>query len=305
MSLLPSIRQAETRQYSSATTPAQMDHQIPLLEEARNATASLEEMRLSPDEAALAWQLKRDVESNQELTALSDFEYAQYAICAIAHGESTEETLQRMAMLQAFKREYGLNDTAQQGLEMLEAWTLQHPGMLLSIEKLASSQNYVGVLDWGAFYPSRLVTHEDFRTLLGGLYYMFEALNCQLQSIRSGYSMLVECMDVTTDHHDVRLFDRLAQEFLRWYPRIRKEIFLQNAPGVVLFAINTLKKHLPQTHRAIQLGQQVPGLEGYRLDQIYATPSKDQARIRMLIKAYSFLSIRYNSRKGFVLSPGS
>ena len=53
--------------------------------------------------------------------------------------------------------------------------------------------------------------------------------------------------------------------------------------------------------KSIQLGCSIPGLEGYRMDVLYKTPTPEVARENMISKVEKYLRLRYQNQRTFRL----
>lgn len=271
-------------------------------------------MNLTEAETNRARQIKRAVEVGSEelveaetpVTPLTDFEYVQFALFCETD-EPMSAILYRISMLQAFKREYHIEDTLEQGMGMLDRGTQLLPGFFLAVSHLPSSQNYVSVEDWSKFYPSVLQNEEAFRTFIGLLYYKSKAKEPHIESTRSGTTSVIECQGMNSQEHcDMAMLERIVHSFWRWYPGKHKEAFFMNSPSLISVWCGIFKKFLPYgSCRTIKIGMQVPGLEGERIDPFYKNPSEEQARQAMLQKARELLLLRYHNERTFVLPPES
>ena len=245
----------------------------------------------------------RAAANEHNLKALSDFEYVQYAICT--PDESIEKVVERMTMMQAFREEYKIQDTVEEGVQVINQLTLDQPGMFLSIEQLAASQNYAVVLDAAAFLPARIQTPEQYRTFLAAFYYCFQLKNCQFQAMRNGASSLVECMGTTTENLDPTFLERFQHELYRWYPKLRRETFLLNSPSVVNCAYGLFKRYMSPNHKkTLRLGYQILGYEGQRIDSLYKMPTAEAGRQNLLSSVNRFLHTRYHNQSEFRLLEG-
>lgn len=261
-------------------------------------------MLLQPDEMSRAVEIKLAAAERPDLKPLSDFEYVHYAICT--SGESMEEVLYRMEMMQAFKEEYGIQDTVQQGIEMMDQLTrVDQPGFLVSMEYLPSSQNFLSVTAWCNLIPGRCKTDEQWRVFIGSMYYKYQAKFNQFLSIRNGSTSMVECMDTTMEKNcDIRFYERFMHELFRFYPVNPKEMFFINSNSGVNFVMGMWQKWMrPDMRSSVQLGHQIRGLEGQRVDVLYKTPSEEVARQHMLTRVASFLNNRYQNERTFSLTP--
>lgn len=261
-------------------------------------------MLLQPDEMTRALEIKAAAANRPDLKALSDFEYVHYAICTA--GESMEEVMCRMEMMQAFRDEYGINDTVEQAIQMMDQLTrVDQPGFLVSLEYLPSSQNFLSVTAWSNLQPGRCQTDEQWRVFIGCMYYKYQAKFNQFLSIRNGSTSMVECMDTTMEKNfDIRFYERFMHELFRFYPVHPKEMFFINSNSGVNFVMGMWQKWMrPGLRSSVQLGHQIKGLEGQRVDVLYKTPTEEIARQQLLSRVANFLTNRYRHEQTFRLTP--
>ena len=255
-----------------------------------------ETMRVTHDEAARARAIQAAAE---HLKPLTDMGYAQYAIAA-SPDESISQIIHRMTVMQEFKDDYLIHDTVEEGVELMTQLTLRHPGLLLALEYLPSSRNYLTVADLVALDPQRIVrSKEDERVFLGGLYYACQCQAAQLEAIRNGTSCVVECMGLGPLNLDLPLLDKIVHKFYRWYPRLQKEQCFVNAPQgdiSTLFGLyqRVLSKNQNETQTVVHT---IPGLEGVRIDALYKTPSEEEARRHVLKRVQQYLTLRYHNER--------
>lgn len=267
-----------------------------------SATAALDStMFLSHAEYDLAVAIRLAVEGDARLTNLTDMEYVQYALtCA---EETMEGILGRVYTMQAFRHEYNILDTVADGIQLFNDFTLQHPGMILTVDYLQSTQNYIVVRDLAAWYPARPKTQAELRILMGGSYYIFQCKNPNFTAIRNGMTSMNECMDATTENFSYEGMERLFHELIRPYPKNQREAFFLNSPEICNMIYSLWKRYLPEKiTRAFQMGHQVQGMEGHRIDELYKTPTQEIARKKVVLRVYDFLQLRYHNQATFSLA---
>lgn len=269
-------------------------------------------MLLYPHEIDKAQQIKKAVKRQSEigddsdihsgLKPLSDYEYVQYAICT--EGETIDQIVQRVTMMQAFREEYNINDTVEEFADLLEQVQDIQPGWLLTVDYLPDTQNFCYALAWSCLFPGRYKTHKHFRIHFGSMYYIHQVLFSNFCAIRQGYVAIGECTDCTLVNCDFGFFDKFNQEIFRWYPSHAKEMVLMNSPGCVNIVMALCQKFLtPNTKNSISFGVQIQGMEGQRIDPLYQSPTPEIARQNMMTRVKSFLSERYKHERQFTLPP--
>lgn len=285
------------------TNPA---HQNLSEEEMAAATAAAlgggpETMVLTQTEVNRALQIKDAVQSQSHIKPLTDFEYVQYAMCC-EQDETMDQIFHRMEMMQAFKEEYKIADTAEDGVDVIHQLNKEQPGFFLSIAYLPSTKNYLSVIDWAQLFPSRFKTWEQDRKFMGYLYYSCQAKSCQFQALREGSSIMVECMGVGTENFDSRFFSRMQHELLLWLPKLQKETFLLNSPSIANMAFALWRKFMrPDQKQALHMGHKIEGLEGQRIAELYKIPTLEIAEQHLLLNVKIFLQHRYQMEQEFRL----
>jgi CRAL/TRIO domain len=260
-------------------------------------------MFLSHAEYDLAVAIRQAVEANEHLTNLTDMEYVQYALTVVSAQETMDSILERIYMMQAFRREYNIQDTAADGIQLFNDLTLQHPGWILTIDYVASTQNYIAIRDLAAFYPSRPKTPVELRIMMGGMYYIFECMNPNFTAIRNGMSSMNECMDVTMENFSYEAMEKLLHELIRPYPKNQRGTFFLNSPEMINVFFSMYKRFLTEKiTKTFQMGHQVEGMEGRRIDELYKIPTPEIAREKVVLRVYDFLQLRYLNRATFSLA---
>ena len=259
-------------------------------------------MQLSIAEINRALEIKRAVEADDRVVPISDFSYVQYALTS--GEESIECICERVYLMQCFREEYRIHDTVNEGVDLILAATVNHPGYLLAVEHLVSTQNYARILDLAAFYPSSVKTDENLRVVMGYNYYVWQAVFPNFQAIRNGMTTIVECMDTTFDNFDHDVLEKLMVHLYKPYPKNQLEFFFVNSPTVVNIIWGLMKRTVPfRERRKYILGHHVPGFEGRRIDALYKLPNEDVARVRLLNSVLFLLRLREKNEVSFSLDP--
>ncbi|CAB9515744.1 expressed unknown protein [Seminavis robusta] len=255
-------------------------------------------MLLTEEERNRALEIKAAVEADDRIRNLSDFEYVHYALTRKSPEETMESLTHRVYMMQCFREEYRIQDTFEEGLELIHQYTQQQPGLVIDVQLLASSYNYLSVEDFAKFNPRAVKTHEDYRIFTGGSFYMLQARQPNFAAIREGMPSMVECEGASFANFDSHVTERYQHEFFLHYPYKMKEVFLLNSPTVVNVFFALIKRFLSEeTAKAFHLGHQVEGLEGQRIDTFYNTPTRNMIR-----KVLEALQIRYKNQEEFSLA---
>jgi CRAL/TRIO domain len=257
-------------------------------------------MHLTQAEVDRARQIKAAVEAREGCRNLSDFEYVQY--CLTSPHESIESTCQRVWVMQEFRNEYRIQETPEEGLELFHQFTLQQPGLIMSIDYLESTQNYMTVDDFACYFPSVLKTHEHFRVFFGAFYYLWNAMMPNFTAMRVGISTMTECMGASFDNFDIKVNDKFLHELFKPYPKKHKDGYWLNSPSMATMVVAFFKPYLPkETVEAFHLGHRIDGFEG-RLDELYKQPTPEVARQVMIHKFLCLLRMRQARQDSFSLS---
>jgi CRAL/TRIO domain len=255
-------------------------------------------MNLAPQELARAQEIKRAVEANSEVENLTDFEFVQFAL---AFGEEPmDQIVGKIAMHHAFRRQYGVRETVNDGVKSITRFSVQHYGVFLCIKYLKATRSYVTVMDWAAMIPPQ--KEEQYQVYFSGLYYILHACFPDFESIRKGLTMVVECEGATSKNVSQRHIERVASDFHSHYPKKQKEVYFVNSPSVVNVACSLLFRLVGKNMREnIKLGYQIQGWEGRRIDVLYKSPSPEGGRINMLGSSRDFIEKRYRNIARFRL----
>ncbi|CAB9509163.1 expressed unknown protein [Seminavis robusta] len=264
-----------------------------------------ESMKLSPEEKARAIGIRAAIREDGRLkdSKISDFLCVQYALTA-----KPEECLERICdkafLLQSFRKEYKICGSVEEGIELVNQYSLQHPGNWLATEYIPFQKNYLVVQDLATFLPSEQVkTDEHKRIFLGAVYYQWNSQFPDFQAIREGFSQLIECEGTNCSFLDPELTEIAFEHFFKGYPLKPREVVFLNAPGIVNVWCGLWKRFLPtHEHNKYHLGLQLEGMEGRRIDVLYKCPNEEEARQRMVRNTGRFLRLRHRNEERFHLA---
>lgn len=271
----------------------------------RQSTGSDNKMELTQAEYDFARDIKGLVEATPHVKNLMDFDYVCYAIAA--ENETLEQVLARIFTMQCFREHYNIQDTREEGIEIIhQRMGLQQPYMLLEMDYIERNQSFCSVVDLAQFFPSRAKTQSDYRILLGGAYYTWHCQFPEFRSLRTGATLLVECMDATLENFDRRVHHRLLHELMKCYPQVDKAIYFLHSSLVPSMMYNFTKKFLPdKIKNSFHLDYHIEGLEDQRIDGLYKQPTPELAQARLIVKINQFLRDRYRNRESFRLDSAS
>jgi hypothetical protein len=147
-------------------------------------------MLLTQGERNLAINMKEAIAANPEVNPVSDFMCAQLALI---DGDDTERAIERLHHLQCFREEYGILDTAEDGIKCFTEYMNLFPRLHLCFTFHSEGGNYVMIYDNSQFESSHVRSEEHLRSWLGGNYYTCAVFNPDFESIRTGSVLVAEC----------------------------------------------------------------------------------------------------------------
>lgn len=180
----------------------------------------------TPQELADARALKAEALLQNHL--LSDFEYLQHAIIAKSN---MSKALTRIANLKKFRLEYNI-----QGVELDDPLSLytryRHEfRSIISVGKDRQGRS-CQLSEYKSFVPSAL-TGEHWRVMMILFYYLFQAMNSDLDSIRKGITFIADCQGVSWANFSFELEKRAASFYHDAYPIRMSSIVMMDAPKIV------------------------------------------------------------------------
>lgn len=255
-------------------------------------------MVLTPEERQFAMAIKEAVRNDAELDNLPDFYYAQLALL---DSGNVEHALGRARFLQAFREEYKIEDNPSKGLKAFRDYVQLQPGNMLSFEYHQRDGNYVMVFDFcKAFFPKTFSRDEGaLQTWLSALYFMFHCVSPDLQAIRAGVVLLVECEGFSwTKHFDVHQYRLYWEALGDSYPLKYQQIKHFHTGWFLTMMLSLGKKFVPPEARdSVQVGCK----SKHRLDVMCSKPSFEEAQQKMLENLHEALKKRYENEAAFRL----
>jgi CRAL/TRIO domain len=232
---------------------------------------------------------------------LTAFDFAQQSI--VASGEETAEDIaDRLYKLQCFRDEYRIQDTAEEGVSLINQLMEIMPGYLLSVDFAPRYGSYIFVWDFAAFYPAKVKEEKDLRILLGALYYICHCLSTDLKAVRSGVVFITECQGMSSENWDMRLEEQMQAELFCHYPIKHKECLWLNTPTIANIAYALMKPLVRRDFLASwRMGCKLDGYEG-RIDSLFKMPSPAIAQEQLLKRVEGFLTERARNVRNFELS---
>ena len=146
-------------------------------------------MKITRQEHRLALAIREAIAASPDIDPISDMMCAQLAMI---EGENIEAALERAEQLQAFREEYGVQDTAEDGIRLFARLNSLFPCFHLCLSYNHDGGNYVMIYDMTKFDLRLLKTEEQINIWLGGSYYSQAALFPDLEAIRRGAILINE-----------------------------------------------------------------------------------------------------------------
>lgn len=261
-----------------------------------NQPTRADRMGLSADERNLAINIKEAIGNATAVEPVSDFMCAQLALI---DGDDIEAAVKRVHHLQCFKEEYGILDSVVDGRRCFERYFDLMPGLHLCFVDDISMDNTIMVYDNTKFSCKRIRSEESVRAWLGGSYYTLTIFAPDFEAIRKGAVLVAECegYDWKADM-DFKSLKRVWTEIATVYPVTIAKVKYFNSGTTMNLVASMLRPFLPKPLRErIEFGCKFD----QRLDQVYLTPSLEEATARMLIRIEETLHRRYENERNFRL----
>lgn len=270
-----------------------------------------EKLTLRDEELTWAHTIKTAVHEAEHLKAVSDFEIAQWALVTMERQEM-DEVLERIYKLQYFREMYGFeNVTAdssaetltkvwKEGVKLMREYVKQmEPGHLLTIDFMPSQGHYLIVWDRAAFDPSRVQSEYDWKVYQGCTYCLLQILTSNLQAIREGVAVILECHGMGLSNYNSQFEERRVSELFNYFPFKNKEFCFLNTPTVAIMLYKVVKPFFSlEFHNAVQLDGKIDGFEG-RIDTLYNVPNFEYAQDRLLERLQTYLKERLENQRTF------
>lgn len=146
-------------------------------------------MKLTREEHQLALAIREAIAAAPEVDPVSDMMCAQLAMI---EGENIQAAVERAEQLQAFREEYGVQDTAEDGIRSFSRLNTLFPCFHLCLSYNHDGGNYVMIYDMTKFDLRLLKSDEQINAWLGGSYYSQAAMFPDLEAIRRGAILINE-----------------------------------------------------------------------------------------------------------------
>jgi CRAL/TRIO domain len=254
-------------------------------------------LELSQAERDWARQVKQAIMNDPELDVLSDFLCAQIALVEW-ESRSLENALNRAKSYLAFKQEFDILDTFEQGKDALEYFIRRHPGYVLHF---FLGERYTVVWDITKFDITCLDTPRETQKIMMGGHYMNHSFSPDLAAIRKGLLWIFECegfMWKAPRMMNSRVFRIWFQDLASNYPYKLHQVVFQNAGVLVNTLVSSARGYLPSAiHSKFQFGSR----HETRMDTVCLVPSLEAALDRLVRELTESLRRRFEAEKTFRL----
>lgn len=255
-------------------------------------------MDMNEQEIRWAVDIRHAVEDSHELQNRPDLEYAHHAL--VSRG-NLNLALARIQGMQYFRDEYKIHDTPEEGLQLLRQFFEKHPGFVLSVDYDRNHGHFVIVYDYAKRKPKAIDFPKDWRIHLGGFFYLFQAMQYNIVSMREGLVHICECEGMGWDNFSMEHVRRSFSDLYEHYPLEHKEISWIRTPMVANLLHAFMKPLIrPETRQKFRVGCNFYGYEG-RIDTIFNIPNASVAQENLLQKLRGYLQKRYDNEQTFRL----
>ena len=251
-------------------------------------------MKLTKKEYEDALEIKAMVEMSPDLDDLSDLMYAQLAIVC---KDNVEDAIERCYGMKEFRQEYKIVDTYEQGEHYLKKIVQLFPEQFLSLSYSNDEGKYVFVHDVEKFDTKAFTSAELADDWLRMMYYNHILFFPDIESIRKGIIIAVDCKGMTMRRDMLKHCKTLFQEFLTYFPH-SGQVRLFNAGTIMNVFASILRKLLPPEMKdQFIAGYQYEG----GLARDFLSPTVEAANQRVLSRMQQSVKKRYENEKEFSL----
>ncbi|CAB9501308.1 expressed unknown protein [Seminavis robusta] len=253
-------------------------------------------MIITEEERNWALAIKEAVEGDPDLSNISDFLCAQLAI---VEPNNMEAALNRIRQMQWFKEEYDIRDSLEDARKLVQEYLCLFENHILSFSYSYEHGSYICCIDCAACDKDALQTEKQWQTNLGGFFYMHNAMNPDLMSMRNGVIMVYECEGFTfSKMGGIKTANRITKDFVAFYPTKHQSLKFYHTGMFMNLLLAVSKPLLPQ---GVTARNEVGCIFQGRLDTFYLVPSAADAQQRNYIRVMDALSRRYANEASFRL----
>ncbi|CAB9511012.1 expressed unknown protein [Seminavis robusta] len=266
----------------------------------------MEDHELTHDELVWANRIKEELWKSTRIKdgSISDWECVELALTSIERSQDLQVAEDQAWKLQCFREHYNFEVDMKEAeaMQLLRDIILQMPGSILGLDYLRDSGHYLFVYDFAKFFPDRIQTERDWRSLMGGFYVLHQIMNSNLSSIRQGASFIFECEGAGFHNMDPAVEQRWLMEFGSFYPLKKHEIQWIHAPSVAVMMYSMVKRFVPAAdHQVNKMCGDLEGFEGGRIDQLYNQPTLEVAQEHLIQRLPQCLRERMINQQNFLL----
>lgn len=145
----------------------------------------------------------------------------------------------------AFRKQYKIEKgkSGEEAIKLLKDTNEMFPGFLGSIG-VDNFGRIVQLCEYKFFDPTKLKGEEEWRTMFGAFYYMFQAMQADVESIRSGVVFAADCKGMGWSNFSFEVEKRAAEFYQDAYPIRMKHIYFLDAPKIINIMIDIVKVFL-------------------------------------------------------------
>jgi hypothetical protein len=254
-------------------------------------------MVLTDTEIEWARGVRGAVVGDWNMDNLRDFHYAQLGL---ADGGNTDAAAARAMHWQNIRDEYKVKDTYEEGCQCLRELLSTFPGVFLAVFFSLHHDSYCLAYDISKFQLTMLTSQpKAFDVLIRGLFYVLQALCMDMESIRKGITLAIDCTDFDWDKHlNNDAERRIWEELMGVFPCRYRSIEYVNA-GYQINVMTSLKKEYlsREVTDRIQTQRQVDG----KLSDLYLVPTAEAATQHLLSELEKYLRKRYENALNFTV----
>lgn len=260
-------------------------------------------MDIQVQEKRRAREIRAAIRDDPKLESVSDFVCAQFAIVSLMEETDVKAVVDKIRHIQHLKRENSILDTYEHGkLIVYHALTDIAPGRHVAFGYDSVAQAYFHVSDMTKFDAGILSDPAKTRLWLAGEYYMNHAHYPDLEAVRRGHDVSVECQDYdweTPTMFNMTAYQKLVNEFLAFYPIHYRSLKLYHSGMFMNLLLSATKRLLPpMVRQTVEMGL---GRDHGPLPEIFSMPTPEIAQKRLVQKVQQALRMRYHNETFFSL----
>ncbi len=128
------------------------------------------------------------------------------------------KALKRIQGLAGFRKTYKLNGVEKdEPMVLLKRTNDMFPGLLVGVG-VDNLGRCVQVCESKAFDPTKLKGEDEWRTMMGAFYYLFQAMQADVESIRNGIVFAADCDKTGWKNFSLEAEKRAAEFYSDAYP---------------------------------------------------------------------------------------